>query len=59
MQARDLSAEEAYQEYIEIRKRKEHAIVTVEPCVSVPAEQLFMRAISILRQKCEQLSGML
>jgi hypothetical protein len=59
VQVRDLTGEGPYMDYLEVRKRKEHCIFTIEPCVAVPPEQLFLRAIRILRNKCERLESML
>ena len=59
LQVRDLTAEEAYADYIEVRKRKEHCIFTIEPCVATAPEVLFARAIDILKQKCKRLNAML
>jgi hypothetical protein len=59
VQIRDLSGEDPYKEYLEVRKRKEHCIFTIEPSVSVPPEQLFLRAIKILHEKCKRLESML
>lgn len=59
MQIRDMSGEEPYKDYLEVRKRKEHCIFTIEPCVSVPPEQLLTRALRILKGKCQRLESML
>lgn len=59
MQVRDLANESRYSEYIQLRKRKEHHIFTIETCGSIPAAELFKRAIAVLRGKCENLKGML
>ena len=59
VQIRDLSGDEPFQQYLEVRKRKEHCIFTIETCVNTPPEVLFMRAIEILKQKCTRLDSML
>lgn len=59
MQVRDLANEAKYQKYIQLRKRKEHHIFTIETCGSIPAATLFKRAVGVLREKCENLKGML
>lgn len=56
---RDTANEAEYCDYIQLRKRKEHHIFTIETCGAIPAATLFKRAIAILRAKCENLKGML
>lgn len=56
---RDAANEADYSAYIQLRKRKEHHIFTIETCGAIPAATLFKRAIAILREKCENLKGML
>ena len=55
LQARRLSGEEAWRGCIELRKRKDHFIYTIESTGVLRPEQLFMRAIDILVAKCNKL----
>ena len=59
VQIRDMSGEEPFKNYLEVRKRKHHFIFTIENCVSTPPEVLFARAIDILKGKCSRLESML
>lgn len=58
-QIRDLTGEEAFAGLLEVRKRKEHCIFTIEACGSTPAPVLFERALAILKAKCTRLNSML
>ena len=55
IQVRRLSGEEAWRGCIELRKRKDHFIYTLESAGALRPEQLFVRAIDILVQKCDKL----
>jgi DNA-directed RNA polymerase alpha subunit len=56
---KDTITQDRYKEYVELRKRKEHHIFTVESTNSISAAELFKRAIRILRHKCTALRNML
>ena len=55
LQVRRLSGEEAWRGCIELRKRKDHFIYTIESTGALRPEQLFTRAIDILVAKCDKL----
>lgn len=55
LQVRRLSGEEAWSHCIELRKRKDHFIYTIESTGVLRPEQLFTRAIDILVAKCDKL----
>lgn len=59
MQVKDTITQDRYKEYVELRKRKEHHIFTVESTNAIPAVTLFTRAIRILREKSQNLRNML
>lgn len=59
MQVKDTITQDQYKEYVELHKRKEHHIFTVESTNSIPAAVLFTRAIRILREKSQCLRNML
>lgn len=56
---KDVATQDKYKAYIELRKRKEHHIFTVESVTPIPAATLFTRAIRILREKSHKLKSML
>ena len=55
LQVRRLSGEESWRGCIELRKRKDHFIYTVQSTGVLCPEQLFTRAIDILVAKCDRL----
>lgn len=55
LQVRRLSGENAWRGCIELRKRKDHFIFTVESSGVLRPEQLFTRAIDALVAKCDKL----
>ena len=55
LQVRRLSGEEAWRGCIELRKRKDHFIYTLQSTGVLRPEQLFTRAIDILVAKCDRL----
>lgn len=55
LQVRQLSGEDAWRGCIELRKRKDHFIYTVESSGVLRPEQLFTRAIDALVAKCDKL----
>lgn len=59
LQVRHLTGLDKYGEYIQVRKRKEHFIFTIESVGSIPPAQLFIKALDILRAKCDALSEVL
>jgi hypothetical protein len=59
LQVRDVVTQDRYKAYLELRKRKEHHIFTVESVTLIPAATLFVRAIQILRGKSQRLKSML
>ena len=59
IQVQDTVTQDRYKEYVELRKRKEHHIFTVESTNSIPAATLFTRALRILREKSQNLRNML
>eukprot|EP00892_Ulva_mutabilis_P006411 jgi/Ulvmu1/4141/UM019_0120.1 len=56
---RDTANAKKFQDYIQLRKRKEHHIFTIESSGSIPAPRLFQHALALLRDKCENLKAML
>ena len=55
LQVRRLSGEDTWRGCIELRKRKDHFIYTVESSGVLRPEQLFTRAIDALVAKCDKL----
>ncbi len=55
VQVRQMSGEEAWRGCIELRKRKDHFIYTVESTGVLRPEQLCSRALDILAAKCDKL----
>ena len=54
-QVRQMSGEEAWRGRLELRKRKDHFIFTVESTGALRPEQLCARALDILAAKCDRL----
>ncbi|KAK9868086.1 hypothetical protein WJX84_006631 [Apatococcus fuscideae] len=52
---RRLSSEERWAPYIQLRKRKDHFIFTVESTGILPPEVLLQRALDIMIHKCQEL----
>ena len=50
-----MSGEEAWRGCIELRKRKDHFIFTIQSTGILPPEQLCSRALDILAAKCDKL----
>jgi DNA-directed RNA polymerase I and III subunit RPAC1 len=48
-----------WRESIQLRKRKDHFIFTIESTGCVPADQLMRNALAILAEKCDRLAGRL
>lgn len=59
LQVRRLLEQERWREAIQLRKRKDHFIFTIESTGCVPAAQLMRDALQILAAKCERLAGRL
>jgi hypothetical protein len=59
LQVQDTITQDRFKEYLELRKRKEHHIFTVESTNSIPAATLFTRAIRLLQGKSQTLRNML
>lgn len=58
-QVRRLLEQDRWRESIQLRKRKDHFIFTIESTGCVPAAELMQNALSILAAKCERLAGRL
>lgn len=56
---RRLLEQDKWREALQLRKRKDHFIFTVESTGCVPADQLVRDALAILAEKCERLAGRL
>jgi DNA-directed RNA polymerase I and III subunit RPAC1 len=56
-QVRRLLEQEKWRECVQLRKRKDHFIFTIESTGAVAPEELFRRALQILVQKCEKLAA--
>lgn len=54
-QVRQMSGEDAWRGCMELRKRKDHFIYTVESTGVLRPEQLCFRALDILAAKCDKL----
>lgn len=54
-QARRLSGEAPWQGILQLRKRKDHFITTVESIGVLPAKDLVLEALQVLQDKCDQL----
>lgn len=59
VQVKDTITQDRYKDYVQLRKRKEHHIFTVESTTSITATTLFTRAIRILHSKSQNLRNML
>lgn len=59
VQVRRLLEQEKWADCIQLRKRKDHFIFTIESTGCVPAEDLFRMALDILAAKCDKLAGRL
>jgi DNA-directed RNA polymerase I and III subunit RPAC1 len=59
LQVRRLLEQEKWAEAIQLRKRKDHFIFTIESTGCVPAEDLFRMALDILAAKCDKLAARL
>lgn len=58
-QVRRLLEHERWREAIQLRKRKDHFIFTIESTGCIPADQLMRNALAILSEKCDRLAGRL
>lgn len=58
-QVRRLLENEKWSEAIQLRKRKDHFIFTIESTGCVPADELFRQALGILEAKCDRLASKL
>eukprot|EP00879_Flechtneria_rotunda_P024734 GHRR01026240.1.p1 GENE.GHRR01026240.1~~GHRR01026240.1.p1 ORF type:complete len:156 (+),score=48.39 GHRR01026240.1:1296-1763(+) len=56
-QVRRLLEHDKWRECIQLRKRKDHFIFTIEGTGCIAPDELFRRALTILAQKCEKLAG--
>ncbi|KAK9824049.1 hypothetical protein WJX72_007346 [[Myrmecia] bisecta] len=56
---RRLLSEEEWAKYLQLRKRKEHFIFTIQSTGALAPETLFMRAVDKLADKCDTLLGRL
>lgn len=56
---RRLLEHERWREAIQLRKRKDHFIFTIESTGCIPADQLMRNALAILSEKCDRLAGRL
>jgi DNA-directed RNA polymerase I and III subunit RPAC1 len=56
---RRLLEQESWKERLQLRKRKDHIIFTVESTGTQPAATLLRTALTILEQKCERLANRL
>ena len=59
VQVRRMSGEAAWAEHLELRKRKDHFIFTVESTGALPPDALFTRAVDVLVAKCDRLLELL
>lgn len=55
MQVRRLSGEDKWREHLQLRKRKDHFIFTIESTGILKSDVLFVRAIDVLSAKCDKL----
>eukprot|EP00877_Chromochloris_zofingiensis_P010207 jgi/Chrzof1/543/Cz01g19190.t1 len=53
---RRLTEQELWAERIQVRKRKEHFIFTIESTGALPPQELFKQALDILAAKCDKLA---
>lgn len=58
-QVRRLLEQEQFREAVQIRKRKDHFIFTIESTGILAPEELFMQALNILQEKAQRLAGRL
>lgn len=56
---RRLLEQDRWRESIQLRKRKDHFIFTIESTGCIPAEELMRNALATLAEKCERLAGRL
>lgn len=56
VQVRRLTEQELWAERIQVRKRKEHFIFTIESTGALPPQELFKQALDILAAKCDKLA---
>lgn len=54
-QARRMSGESPWQGVLQLRKRKDHFITTVESTGVLPATDLVLEALQVLQDKCDRL----
>ena len=59
VQVRRLLEQDRWHEAIQLHKRKDHFIFTIESTGCIPADQLMRAALAILEEKCERLAGRL
>jgi DNA-directed RNA polymerase I and III subunit RPAC1 len=59
LQVRRLLEQDKWAEAIQLRKRKDHFIFTIESTGCIPAEELFRMALDILAAKCDKLAARL
>lgn len=50
-----MSGEEEWSEHMQLRKRKDHFIFTIESTGILPPHQLFLHALDQLAAKCDKL----
>lgn len=52
---RNLTRDEKWAKLVQLRKKKDHFIFTIESTGILPPDQLFVQALDVLSDKCDQL----
>jgi DNA-directed RNA polymerase I and III subunit RPAC1 len=50
-----LGEQDKWREVVQVRKRKDHFIFTIESTGAMAPQELFLKALEILKQKCSKL----